>query len=91
MLGPTCPSTDVPHLRVDAQAYKYLLGNALDTFWLCVTLVAIWGTVLVLMGRFCFGSAQEFIVIANHPYQRAVIMSGPSSLRNLWLTQTLAA
>ena len=80
-----------PHLRVDAQAYKYSLGNALDTFWLCVTLVAIWGTVLVLMGRFCFGSAQEFIVTANHPYQRAVIMSGPSSLRNLRSTQTLAA
>jgi hypothetical protein len=33
---------------------KYSFGNALDTFWLCVTLVATWGTVLVLIGALLF-------------------------------------
>jgi hypothetical protein len=33
---------------------KYSLGVMLDTFWLGVTLVAIWGTVLGVIGAVLF-------------------------------------
>jgi hypothetical protein len=55
--GRTRISKIAKRLKAAAQMLKprkYSLGALLDNFWLAVTLVAIWGTVLTIIGAILF-------------------------------------